>query len=113
MQKTLVFHFLPIFGEFFSKFRGIFSLQFKKKTSKIDQKIPEPNIKLNFCSLIFSDQVYADPYGYGDAGTTNDESFLESFGAGIERTISDMSTYFWTTMDDAMNTIQGFIGKSK
>lgn len=57
------------------------------------------------------DQVYADPYGYGDAGTTNDESFLESFGAGIERTISDMSTYFWTTMDDAMNTIQGFIGQ--
>ena len=61
--------------------------------------------------LFFSDQVYADPYGYGDDAATNDESFLESFGSGIERTISDMSTYFWSTVDDAMNTIQGFIGK--
>ena len=74
------------------------------------KKINILEIKLFF--TFFSDQVYADPYGYGDDAATNDESFLETFGSGIERTISDMSTYFWSTVDDAMNTIQGFIGKN-
>merc|ERR1712241_417641 len=54
------------------------------------------------------DHEYVENY----YGTTNtEESFFESATSGIERTLNDMSTYFWSTLDDAYETIRGFIGQ--
>ena len=48
-----------------------------------------------------SDQAYVDGSYYED--TSNEAGFLEAATKSLEQTWSDMSSFFWKTIDEGMN----------
>ena len=74
-----------------------------------------------FCTLIstFKCQVswtlsfsFSDAASYGDSGYYSnevEEGFLESAAKSIEQTWTGMTSTFWSTLEDGLNTIRGFV----
>lgn len=62
-------------------------------------------------TLFITDAHYIDSY-YAEADTAESSgNFLESATSTLERTFSDISTYFWSTIESGIAGLRGFMGQ--